>query len=802
MNRLLSASVQYRFAVLFLAVQITMIGLAVAALPSLAAAQTSEIECQTAGGQWLPTTDGTGQVSFSCQMAGTSQTQGITDNQNASQKSTASCESWTGFFTSPITCFGRTIGSVIASFLITVSAKLLELSGLLFNYLVYYTIIAFGDATNGFLSQQFLNAINQVWTVFRDFANIGIIGLFTFIAIATILGAAEYGAKKMLSRVLIVAVLINFSLLFTKIIIDSSNFVAYQFYKASGVIAAPSSSSVSAAASTSFTQDGIAGSFVRYMGVTSIGDTYKALSAGADKIDSGALAFAHGLFSAILLLAAAGVLFYGSFLVLSRAILLVLLLVTSAFAFMTYLLPKFAESQYGWTAWWKALLKSAVFAPLLMLLLWASLVMAAATAPRGGTLGGLLADPQNAGNVGALFSYIFVLGILFASFKIASKFSTKIGGVVIEQLPIVLPAALAARNLIAPMLRQKYGRNSAITAARLGDDIKAERAAAAQAHLDKKPFDYSKLVDLQHKKAEAEAKAKRTYDLVNTKPAQAIVKQAGLGDQFKKKEGGYLDSAKKVAAEAAKAAAGSQLSKDEVNKRAEDIVTKERSAQTAQLAEQKKLAEQQVDAVRQIAEQQQSAFKTEHEAAKQTLEAVTEQKTRTEQNLSAIEKEIQRNAAEEKDPAKKEDTAMHLQQQKAQHQRDLSEQEERIKHAHAEVKRTGTVVDAKKIEFDKQITQAEAERDKAGEALADHEKRLKKAINDYAKKLNEANAETTGDIAAYLADKETHGDSFVSMMARSQGKKESKPQRVADIFKKFAEQQSKPAAQETPTEKH
>ena len=38
-------------------------------------------------------------------------------------------------------------------------------------------------------------------------SNIVIIGMFTFIAIATILGITEYGYKKMLSRVLIVAVL-------------------------------------------------------------------------------------------------------------------------------------------------------------------------------------------------------------------------------------------------------------------------------------------------------------------------------------------------------------------------------------------------------------------------------------------------------------------------------------------------------------------------------------------------------------------------------------------------------------------
>ena len=236
--------------------------------------------------------------------------------------------------------------------LITLTAWLLEVVGLLFNYLLFYTVIAFGDADNGFLTKDILAGINATGTVFRDIANILIIGLFTFIAISTILGNHEFGAKKMLAKALIIAVLINFSLLFTKMIIDVSNFTAYQFYNAAGNLKPigsglgnTDSNEITNASTLSFTQDGIAGQFIKYLGVTSFTDVLGKLRDGADKADNGWVALLHGLFGATMLLATAAVLLYGSFLLVSRAILIVFLLITSSLAFAAYLLPKSLQAR-------------------------------------------------------------------------------------------------------------------------------------------------------------------------------------------------------------------------------------------------------------------------------------------------------------------------------------------------------------------------------------------------------------------------------------------------------------------------
>ena len=136
---------------------------------------------------------------------------------------------------------------------------LLNLAGNIFDYLLDHTIAQFGA-----LLSQIIGGINTAWTAFRDIANIVIIGMFTFIAISLILGIKEYGERKMIARVLVVAVLINFSLLFTNLITDASNFTALQFYKAAQL-------------QTGDTGSGISEAFLQSMGATSVGSLYGVL---------------------------------------------------------------------------------------------------------------------------------------------------------------------------------------------------------------------------------------------------------------------------------------------------------------------------------------------------------------------------------------------------------------------------------------------------------------------------------------------------------------------------------------------
>ncbi|MBI2030892.1 hypothetical protein HYT05_04690 [Candidatus Kaiserbacteria bacterium] len=310
----------------------------------------------------------------------------------------------------------------IAALLIQLAVVILQIASGLFDILVMRTIIGFG-AADGLLNPSVINAINIAWSAFRDLSNILIVGFFTFIALNIILGSPTFGQKRLIANVLIVAILINFSLLFTKIIIDFSNYTATQFYVAS-VGRAPATSG-----GTATTPQSIGDRFIFLTKATSLSDAAKSIdTVGSESGNWFMLLYAIVLFGIII--GAAAVLFYGSFILVSRAILMIFLMVTAALAFATYLMPSNSPLNQ-WGTWWKSLIQSAVLAPILIIFLWATLKISEGLFNinnGSGTLGDLAKHPETASNIGALFSYIIILALLFAAFKVASSFSMSIAG--------------------------------------------------------------------------------------------------------------------------------------------------------------------------------------------------------------------------------------------------------------------------------------------------------------------------------------------------------------------------------------
>ena len=480
-------------------------------------------------------------------------------------------------------CWARTIAAVVGSLLMTVAAWALAIAGVLFNWSVMNAVILFKDV----IFEPIKDGINIGWTAFRDISNIVIIGVFAFIAISIILGNKEFGQKKLVARVLVIAVLINFSLLFTKMIIDASNFTAGQFYAAtqgdgkslSQIIDAAKQPGIGGAATnqvanpntgvdlfSGYAQEGIAGQFVRFLGVIDVADTYSALKNVGDTNNNGWIIIVHALFAFVLLLGAAIVLFYGSFLLISRAIILIFLLLTSAIAFASHLIPKMSDGQFGWSAWWKSLLGSAVLAPLLMIFLYITLQIASNLQAESGTLGNLISGSAKGGDVNALFAYLLVLGLLFGSFKLASSFSAKIGGFNFAAMATALPLSLGSRFAIAPLARNLFGRSAARKGLELDTEIEAERLKAAEARRDQRPYDYNKLYDLTKKKGRAETISKRDFNIMNTTAGKFTAKTLGLSGMLsgESKVGGFYASAEHTAKEAAKRAGQLELSPEQV----------------------------------------------------------------------------------------------------------------------------------------------------------------------------------------------------------------------------------------------
>ncbi len=76
-----------------------------------------------------------------------------------------------------------------------------------------------------------IRAITVGWEITRDVANIFFIFILLVIAIATILRLESYGAKQLLPKLIIIALLINFSLVIAFTVVDASNILALAFIK-------------------------------------------------------------------------------------------------------------------------------------------------------------------------------------------------------------------------------------------------------------------------------------------------------------------------------------------------------------------------------------------------------------------------------------------------------------------------------------------------------------------------------------------------------------------------------------------
>ncbi len=353
-------------------------------------------------------------------------------NLRRAESKPINCSSGWRSYIHPV-CVVRTLFSWIGAAFISIGVMIATAAGGIFEAAITYTIVELGTYL-----QHIKPVIDAGWTALRDIANIVIIGLFVFIAINIILGVQEFGEKKAVAKVLIVAVLINFSLLFTKIIVDASNFTAYQFYNSmvKGIDASQKSYVVgSGESAASLTGSGISAKFMEFLGAEGFADSSNKLSKIANNNQNAFYALGYGILSFIFLIGVAAVFLYGAFLIVSRAVLIVFLMLTSALAFASWLIPQqYVASRFR--KWWESLLKAAFFAPILIAFLWMTLRVSDELSKAlvtngpgsGGTLGALAENASSQANAVALLNFILILGLLYASIMTANTFAKGISG--------------------------------------------------------------------------------------------------------------------------------------------------------------------------------------------------------------------------------------------------------------------------------------------------------------------------------------------------------------------------------------
>ena len=241
-------------------------------------------------------------------------------------------------------------GNSLLYFIWEITAIIARAAGGFLDFFVYYSTN--DDSYRGAF-------VEQGWAVVRDVANLFFIIALLYVAIKTILSMHDAHTKKMVGTIIIVALLINFSLFTTKVVIDASNILAKIFYN-----------NIIPVNDNGVLQTGEEGEKSISVSLIDKYDPQEIISLSVYNGTGGPQIFA---FVTLVLLA---ITIYTAYLFISVALLFVarvvslwIAMIFSPLAFASNTLP-FDIGSLGFSAWLKDLLKNAFLAPLFIFFLY------------------------------------------------------------------------------------------------------------------------------------------------------------------------------------------------------------------------------------------------------------------------------------------------------------------------------------------------------------------------------------------------------------------------------------------------
>ena len=305
-----------------------------------------------------------------------------------------------------------TVGRVlqgIAWLIMTVAGFFLQSMAAIMDYSIGMTIDS--NLMGG------LAFVNVGWTLIRDFSNMFFIFALLYIAIKTVLGLAGGSTKSWVAHLIIAALLINFSLFLTKVVIDAGNVVAVSFWDKLKV------------QQGTMTINSASAKFLQGLDIQTILTKEKNLNSGAVADPSHTQMAMLYVGGSIFMFIAGYVFLAGALMMVTRTISLILLMVFSPFAFLAFALPgKF--SSYG-GIWLESLIKNTFVAPLFIFMLYLNSILIDSvdlfklSGAQGQTFSGALTG--NASNYAIIYNFILLIGFLLASLHIANKYAGEVG---------------------------------------------------------------------------------------------------------------------------------------------------------------------------------------------------------------------------------------------------------------------------------------------------------------------------------------------------------------------------------------
>jgi len=246
--------------------------------------------------------------------------------------------------------------------------------------------------------------VSIIWDQMRKFVNIGLIIAMILMAVATIIGIEKYSWKKVLWKIVVVALLVNFSLVIVGMIVDIFNYFTVYFLNSAKVNAANFGGLFNFPGPT-FGFWNILGNFIKWFFTNLL------------------MIFVGVLVIIILLVALLAM--------IARAVIIMFLAAISPLAFVAWIFP---ATEKWWKMWWDNFLKWASFGLIFAISLYIGMAIIGAIQSQNISISD---TPFTTAVVTTLMAAIFLLvGLIFSlqSGTAASQFilkqSGKIGGAI------------------------------------------------------------------------------------------------------------------------------------------------------------------------------------------------------------------------------------------------------------------------------------------------------------------------------------------------------------------------------------
>ncbi len=318
----------------------------------------------------------------------------------------------------------RSLFSMLGHIVMTLSALVLMVSGLALDTVVDFSILKMYDIVGS--SSDLGAGISGAWGTLRDIANIFFIFILLYTAFRAMFSLNFGNVGKTIGNIILVALLINFSLFFTKVVIDASNVVAIGFYNA---IKSTNETSIVGNTGVGGTANfkGISGGYMRLLGLQSF---YSAniLDGYTEAHDVLILGFASSTF----MLVAAVILGITAIMFAARFIILIFLMVLSPVALIAIIVPGLRGR---FDQWFSSLINQSFFAPVFLALTWVSFklgstlkgaITASGVTIEGKTLTEITTNTPGA--IGLILNFILIIGFSIIALVVSKQMASKSAG--------------------------------------------------------------------------------------------------------------------------------------------------------------------------------------------------------------------------------------------------------------------------------------------------------------------------------------------------------------------------------------